>query len=167
MAASKQPLPSVRRVVTSHNDSGKAIVSRDTVPSSSQTGHGPWIQLLWSSPSLPPNVNSKEDFGLAQTGLSNNGTIIRIVDFPPKSTGMVHRSMTLDYIYVLQGEVVLTLDDGSATTVRKDEVVVQQATMHGWNNDTDEWARLLCVLIAANPPEVNGKVLGAEIPFQV
>ena len=105
--------------------------------------------------------------GLVETGLSNNGTIFRIVDFPPKSNGMVHRSMTLDYIYVVKGEVVLTLDDGSRTVVREGEVVVQQGTMHGWDYETDGWARLLCILIAAEPPVVEGQQLQAEVSFQI
>jgi quercetin dioxygenase-like cupin family protein len=57
--------------------------------------------------------------------------------------GMVHQSITLDYIYVLEGEVTLTLDDGSKTKVRKGEIVVQQGTMHGRDNKTSDWARLL------------------------
>lgn len=162
-----QPLPSTRRIVTSHNNDAKAIVLHDSLINGRQTGHGPWIQLLWSSESLPPDVNSSDDKGLADTGLSNDGTIVRIVDFAPHSTGMVHRSMTLDYIFVLKGEIVLTLDDGSRTVVKENETVIQQATMHGWDNETDDWARLLCVLIKAKPPIVNGKELGSEIPFQV
>ena len=162
-----QPLLPTRRVVTSHNDDSKAIISHDSLIHGRQTGHGPWIQLLWSSESLPPDVNTGKDLGLADTGLSNDGTIVRIVDFPPRSRGMVHRSMTLDYIFVLKGQVVLTLDDDSRTTIKENEAVIQQATMHGWDNETDDWARLLCVLIKAEPPIVNGKELGSEIPFQV
>lgn len=167
MALSKQPLPSTRRIVTGHDKNAKATVTRDALVHGKQTGHGPWIQLLWSSESLPPDVNSTEDKGLANTGLSNDGTIVRIVDFPPHSTGMVHRSMTLDYIFVLSGEIVLTLDDSSRTVVKQNEAVIQQATMHGWDNETDNWARLLCVLIASKPPVVDGQALHSEVPFQV
>ncbi|KAJ4996568.1 hypothetical protein K4K48_008327 [Colletotrichum sp. SAR 10_66] len=130
-----------------------------------QTPHGPWIQLLWSSDSLPPDVNTSADMGLADTGMSNDGTIARIVDFPPHSKGLMHRSMTLDYIFVLKGTVRLVLDDGSRTTVNANESVVQQATMHSWDNETDEWARLLCILVASNKPVVHGKVLEKDVPF--
>ncbi|PYH99832.1 cupin 2, conserved barrel domain protein [Aspergillus ellipticus CBS 707.79] len=139
-----QPLPPIRRLVTGHNTQGNA-----------------------TSPDLPPDVNSDDDLGLVETGLANTGTICRIGDFPPNSVGMVHRSITLDYIYVLEGEVTLTLDDESKTRVRKGDVVVQQGTMHGWDNETGNWARLLCVLIAARPPVVGGRELGAEVPFQI
>lgn len=167
MASQSQPLPSTRRIVTGHSPSAKAIVARDSLIHGNQTGHGPWIQLFWSSEALPPDPNTKEDLGKVNTGLSNGGTIVRMVDFPPHSVGMVHRSVTLDYIYVVEGEVVLTLDDGSRTVIKKGEIVVQQATMHGWDNETDQWARLLCVLIAAKPPLIGEVTLESEVPFQI
>ncbi|KAH7146505.1 hypothetical protein EDB81DRAFT_883913 [Dactylonectria macrodidyma] len=167
MASSQQPLPSTRRIVTGHNDDSKATITRDHLIHGKQTPHGPWIQLLWSSDSLPPDVSSAEDLGLVDTGMSNDGTIVRIVDFPPKSTGLVHRSITLDYIFVLKGTVTLRLDDGSGTSVQTGESVIQQATMHSWDNETDGWARLLCVLIASKKPVVNGQTLEKHVPFNV
>lgn len=167
MASPEQPLPSTRRIVTAHNADAKATVARDGPIHGKQTPHGPWIQLLWSSAGLPPGVSSAEDLGLADTGMSNDGTIVRIVDFPPRSTGLVHRSITLDYIFVLKGTVVLALDDGSRTRVDAGEAVVQQATMHSWDNETDEWARLLCVLIKSEKPVVNGQELEKHVPFKV
>lgn len=89
------------------------------------------------------------------------------MDFPPYAVGQIHRSISLDYILVLKGKVVLTLDDGSRTTVNQGELVVQQATMHGWDNETDEWARILCVLVPAQPPVINGVELKTHVPFAV
>lgn len=165
----QQPLPQVRRIVTGHNANVQAIIQQDSLMSARPAEHGPYITRLWSSNELPPNPNAStgRDMGLVETGLSNNGTICRIVDFPPKSKGMVHRSMTLDYIYCVQGEAVLVLDDGSRTAVQAGELVVQQATMHGWDNETGDWARLLCILIRAEPPVVEGRQLAAEVPFQI
>lgn len=162
-----QPLPTIRRLVTSHNNQGKAIVWKDSDIHASQAKHGPFLTRIWSSATLPPDLNTSDDLGQVDTGLANKGTICRIVDFPPHSVGMVHRSITLDYIYVLEGEVTLTLDDGSRTKARKNDVVVQQGTMHGWDNETSEWSRLLCILISAKPPVVEGEELVAEVPFQV
>ncbi|KAJ9156146.1 Cupin domain-containing protein [Pleurostoma richardsiae] len=167
MASESQPLPSTRRIVTAHNDKAKAVIARDGLIHGKQTPHGPWIQLLWSSPCLPPDINTIQDMGLVDTGLANNGTIVRVVDFPPRSTGISHRSTTLDYIFVLKGEIVLTLDDGSRTLVKENEAVVQQATMHSWDNETEQWARLLCILIASQEPVVNGVVLGKDVPTTV
>ncbi|KAM0547536.1 hypothetical protein ACHAPJ_010280 [Fusarium lateritium] len=167
MSHPDQPLPSTRRIVTQHNQDSKAIIGRDHLIHGKQTPHGPWMQLLWSSDSLPPDVNSIDDLGLVDTGMSNNGTIVRLVDFPPKSLGLVHRSITLDYIFVIKGSVTLVLDDGSRTQVNAGECVVQQATMHSWDNESDEWARLLCVLVASQKPVVQGQVLDKHVPFNV
>lgn len=162
-----QPLPSTRRLVTQHNDDGKAIIGRHGLVHGKQTPHGPWIQLLWSSESLPPTLSSDDDFGLVDTGMSNNGTIVRIVDFPPGSKGLVHRSITLDYIFVLKGSVQLVLDDGSRTKVSEGEAVIQQATMHSWDNETDEWARLFCVLVASEKPVAGGRILEKHVLFNI
>lgn len=161
------PLPAIRRIVTSHSDTANAIVARNGPVQATRTGHGPWINLMWSSNQLPCDANASEDMGKVATGLANDGVIYRIVDFPPKSVGMVHRSETLDFVYVLKGEIVLTLDDGSRTVVKENETVVQQATMHGWDNETNEWTRLLVVLVKAEKPVVNGKELTAEVPFKI
>ncbi|RAH84255.1 hypothetical protein BO86DRAFT_446318 [Aspergillus japonicus CBS 114.51] len=167
MEMSTQPLPPIRRIVTGHNASARATIWRDSLIPAAQADHGPFLTRLWSSAQLPPDVNGETDLGRVDTGLSNDGTICRVVDFPPQSKGMVHRSLTLDYIFVVAGEIVLTLDDGSRTPVGAGEMVVQRGTMHGWDNETDRWARLLCVLIRAEAPVVDGKTLEAEVPFQV
>ncbi|KAL2866510.1 cupin domain-containing protein [Aspergillus lucknowensis] len=170
------PLPPTRRIVTSHNPQSQAIIQHDSQIPAQPAGHGIFLTSLWSTPSLPPRTtpdfdsDSNTDMGLAETGLANNGTICRIVDFPPRSTAstaMMHRTMTLDYIYCVKGSVVLVLDDGSRTVLREGDVAVQQATMHAWANEGDEWARLVCVLIAAEPPVVQGKELQTEVPFQL
>lgn len=161
------PFPAIHRVVTAHDDKAEAVVAIDDSIHGKPTAHGPIISLLWSTAEIPPDVSHSKDNGLVNTGLSNNGTIIRVVDFPPRSTGMTHRSITLDYIYVIKGEIVLTLDDGSRTPVKQDGVVIQQATMHGWDNETDEWTRLLCILIHSQAPLVGGTKLKAHTPFQV
>ncbi|KAH6698164.1 hypothetical protein BKA61DRAFT_563102 [Leptodontidium sp. MPI-SDFR-AT-0119] len=160
-------LPPTRRVVTCHNSEGKACVAFDSQIASKSSDHGPALQSLWSSDEPTPDVNSKEDMGLAIKSLTNNGSIIRIVDLPPKSVGTLHRSISLDYIVVMKGEIFLTLDDGSKTLVKEHDLVVQQATMHGWDNETDNWARILCILVASKPPVVNGKALEYDVAFKV
>ena len=102
-----------------------------------------------------------------EPGLVNNGSVLRIVDFPPYAVGRLHRSISVDYVIVLKGTVVLTLDDGSRTSVNEGGLVVQQATMHGWDNETDEWARILCFLMPAKAPVVAGVQLDSQVDFVV
>jgi hypothetical protein len=47
-----------------------------------------------------------------------------------------HRTATIDYIMIVDGEVDLLLDEGR-TTVRAGDLVVQRNTNHAWHNNTD------------------------------
>jgi uncharacterized cupin superfamily protein len=53
----------------------------------------------------------------------------------------MHRTKTLDYVVVIEGEVVLLLDD-TELTLNKGDVVVQRGTDHAWENRTDKVARM-------------------------
>ena len=61
----------------------------------------------------------------------------------------MHRSATIDLLYVLSGRVILELDDGSRTELRAGDVAVQSGTMHAWRNPFEEPCRVLGVLIGA------------------
>ena len=65
-------------------------------------------------------------------------------DDPPHP--LMHRTETIDYGIVLQGEVVLILDD-SETIVRAGDVVVQRGTAHAWANRSSSNARIAFVLV--------------------
>jgi mannose-6-phosphate isomerase-like protein (cupin superfamily) len=57
-----------------------------------------------------------------------------------------HRTETLDYGIVLEGELVLIMDEGE-TTVRAGDIVVQRGTNHGWANRSDKPCRIAFILI--------------------
>jgi hypothetical protein len=68
--------------------------------------------------------------------------------FEPDNPG-VHRTPTVDYVIVLDGEVVLELDDGAQTALTRGDTVVQLGTRHAWRNSTDRPATLAVVLTGA------------------
>lgn len=156
------PLPPTRRVVTTHSDRGQAIIARDSYIATEVLPHGVGA-LIWKSDTSPADVNSLDDKGWVEDAFVNNGSTVRIVDLPPGAVGKFHRSLSLDYIIIQKGAVVLKLDDGSRTTVNQGGFVVQQATMHGWSNESDGWARMLCIMLPANAPVVGGKELQWEL----
>jgi mannose-6-phosphate isomerase-like protein (cupin superfamily) len=59
---------------------------------------------------------------------------------------LMHRTETIDYGIVLEGELVLVLDEGE-TVVRAGDVVVQRGTSHAWANRSGSNARIAFVLI--------------------
>jgi quercetin dioxygenase-like cupin family protein len=73
----------------------------------------------------------------------------------PDASGM-HRTATVDYEYVLEGEVVLELDGGAEVTLRPGDSVVQNGTRHAWHNRGDTTARLVVVIVGANHSTVPG-----------
>lgn len=58
----------------------------------------------------------------------------------------MHRTETIDYGIVLEGEIVLIMDEGEVTA-RAGDIVVQRGTNHGWANRTDSNCRIAFVLI--------------------
>jgi hypothetical protein len=64
-----------------------------------------------------------------------------------KHPGM-HRTATVDYALILQGEVVAVLDT-EETTLRSGDVLIQRGTHHAWANRSDAVARIAFVLIDA------------------
>jgi len=153
----------MRRIVTSRNADGQGTVARDSQIPTEIAPHGVGTVTIWSSASSPADVSSTDDPALADTGFVNRGSIFRVVDLPPRTVGAFHLSLSLDYIIVQKGSVVLTLDDGSKTTVNEGEFVVQQAVMHGWDNASDEWARLLCIMLPARAPVVDGREVQEDL----
>jgi mannose-6-phosphate isomerase-like protein (cupin superfamily) len=58
----------------------------------------------------------------------------------------MHRTRTLDYALVLEGEVVLMLDDGEVT-MKAGDVCIQRATNHVWSNRSDRPCKIAFILI--------------------
>ena len=58
----------------------------------------------------------------------------------------MHRTETVDYGIVLDGELVLIMDLGE-TIVRAGDIVIQRGTNHGWANRSDRNCRIAFILI--------------------
>ena len=78
--------------------------------------------------------------------LAARGTRFAVIDFPPGNHPHMHRTETIDYGIVLEGEMVLILDD-SEVELRAGDVVVQRGTDHAWANRGDTVAKVVFVLI--------------------
>ena len=58
----------------------------------------------------------------------------------------MHRTETIDYGIVLEGEIVLILDE-EETVCRQGDIVIQRGTNHGWANRSDRNCRIAFILI--------------------
>lgn len=64
-----------------------------------------------------------------------------------------HRTDSVDYGIVLDGELCLELDNGARTRLQKHDIVVQNGARHAWRNETDRPATVAFVLIGARREE--------------
>ena len=127
--------------------------------------------LLWVTDESPADISSSGDASLREIGVPppDRGTIFRIVDFPPSKgtlsgdavlkemgiTGkadarhpLMHRTRSIDYAVVMEGEIDMLLDD-SEIHLKAGDVLVQQGTNHAWVNRGDRNCRIAFVLIDA------------------
>ena len=58
----------------------------------------------------------------------------------------MHRTETVDYAVVLEGEVVLLLDEDEVH-LKAGDVVIQRGTNHAWSNRSDKPVKMLYVLV--------------------
>ena len=58
----------------------------------------------------------------------------------------MHRTETIDYGIVLEGEITLIMDEGE-TVVRAGDIVIQRGTNHGWANRGKVPCRIAFILI--------------------
>jgi quercetin dioxygenase-like cupin family protein len=140
-----------RRVVTGHDAGGRSVVLSDGAAPKSHSIPGATFHELWNTAAAPAPIAAEEPREPTDRPLvtppGHNGTIIRIVDFEPRSRSPLHRTESVDYGIVLAGEVTLVLDDCSETALHAGDVVVQRGTDHAWVNETDEPARMAFVLV--------------------
>lgn len=62
----------------------------------------------------------------------------------------MHTSNTVDFVYIISGEVRLELDNGEEVHLRAGDTVVQNGTRHAWRNNNNEPCRMLFCLVGAN-----------------
>ena len=140
-----------RRVVTGHDGGGKSVVVLDGPPPQHHPMHGTAIGAdfheMWSDADAIPVLTSRvarEPNERVFTIMPESGHLLRILDVYPLKDGgkrtAMHRTRTLDYVVVIEGELVLILDD-SEVILKPGDVVVQRGTDHAWENRSGTIAR--------------------------
>jgi quercetin dioxygenase-like cupin family protein len=140
-----------RRVVTGHDADGRSVVVSDGPAPKSLEIPSAVFHEIWSTAETPAPLRPEESADPATRPLRTppdpQGTVIRIVDLQPRAASPMHRTESVDYGIVLDGEVHLVLDDGSETRLAPGDVVVQRGTDHAWENRTDSVTRIAFILI--------------------
>lgn len=166
-------LPKIHRYITAHNDGGKAIFSKAFEEESRMKANDDGIAfaLSFTTKGFPVDMNNDKDLDVYGDYLQeapglvvSGGTVLRHVDIPPETACTMHRTVSLDYGCVLEGEVELLLDSGEKRIMKRGDVAIQRGTMHQWiNNSQTEWTRMLFVLQESKPLKLAGEVVGEEL----
>lgn len=140
-----------RRIVTGHDENGKSIVVSDGLAPQHHSMRGPSVGAefieIWNAQQAVPlltSVEAQEPNEREFTIMPVAGHLLRILEvYPPQAGGkrtVMHRTRTLDYVVMIEGEMVLLLED-SEVTLKQGDVVVQRGTNHAWENRSDKVAR--------------------------
>jgi hypothetical protein len=165
-------LPQLKRLITSHNAEGKAVVhSAEDFKWQPLDKDRMAFSVVYTTSAFPPDLNADTDLAAHQKvmargpGLVNpGGTVIRCVDFAPGYKCAMHRTQSLDYGIVMEGNIDMVLDSGDVEHMTRGDVAIQRATEHQWvNTSKTEWARMMFVLQDCKELVVGGKTLGEDL----
>lgn len=170
-------LPKTYRLITDHDAEGKAVFSTtideaqkwqiiEKDPSKSAN-----FALNYTTNTFPVSLKDGNDISAYQKYLEHppglsipGGSVVRVVDMGPGLTSPMHRTVSLDYGVVLEGEVWLILDSGEEKLMRRGDISVQRGTNHAWRNASKtSWARMMYVLLESEPLEISGQKLGEDL----
>ena len=177
----------VRRVLTGHDAEGRSTFIADGhAPNLKEMPHFPGLALtdLWETKGAPASNQGQADAAARPIKLEppKNGTIVRIVEFPPDSTRpqgkdgsagfkaigashaqdkssadpMMHKTSTVDYIIVLKGEIYAIMETGEKL-LRAGDVLIQRGTNHSWSVRGTEPCIVAAVLVNAKPLQSSRK----------
>lgn len=153
----------VRRIVTAHDASGRAVVKIDEVSKNvAQSRPGASACVVWTTETIPADNSGDADAGLKKVGTTlPGGTVFRVVEFSPGVSPRVHRTDSIDYAVVISGEIDMELEKGIEVPLKAGDVLVQRGTVHCWINRGKAPCVIAFCLIDAKPATAGGKTLAA------
>lgn len=158
--------PPIRRVVTGHGADNAAKVLIDAPATNAKFPQAGLVStMMWCTDGAPariPGGENIEDMGARILGTAPpaKGTRFAVIDFPPGNHPHMHRTETVDYVIVMEGEIEMDMDD-STVKLKAGDIMIQRGTNHAWANRSSKRARVAFVLVDAEPLGIGNPVLGA------
>ncbi|MBW5435772.1 cupin domain-containing protein [Bradyrhizobium canariense] len=152
----------IRRIVTTHDAAGISVFDHvDLITTRLIDSRDANFALIWATKSVPAELNGSADGDFLEMGKTlKGGSVIRVVDFLPGCSSPMHRSFSIDYGIVINGELELVLDGGGVQKLTAGDIVIQRGTNHLWHNPSaDQICRVIFILIEARPVVVAGRVM--------
>jgi len=174
MSVSDNGLRPIKRIITSHDPANRCAIFSSSIPETlpwQELADGARFSLGYATSTFPADLSDNKDISTYETYLSQlpgiaipGGTVLRYVDMRPGALSPMHRTVSLDYGVVLEGEVELVLDSGEVRLLKRGDVAVQRGTNHAWRNaSSTQWARMMYVLLGAKDIEIGGVKLSEDV----
>jgi len=170
--ASDGPLPTVIEIAAIPGTVFHEVWSTNDTPVILDNGDDPTLAPLMLPPpcngtrvrfvDIPPDTeeflaHGADKMHKAFTQAGDAGASTVAVDSPHP---LMHRTESIDYGVVIEGELTLVLDRGEAR-LGAGSVVVQRGTNHAWANRSDRVCRMLFVLVGGRyAPEIEAGAPG-------
>ena len=166
VVASDGPLPTVIEIAAIPGTVFHEVWSTDDTPATLDNGADPTLASLMLPPprngtrvrfvDIPPDTEEflahgadKMHKAFTQAGDAGASTVADDSPHP-----LMHRTESIDYGVVIDGELTLILDRGEVR-LGAGSVVVQRGTNHAWANRSDRVCRMLFVLVGGRyAPEI-------------
>lgn len=155
MSTTPSPRATVQ-FVTGFRDDGKSVFEK-AVPEEPTVIKAPTdglrISLCYATEGLPIRMNDDEDLKTYHHYVKNppgivipNGCAAKLVDFAPKYESPMHRSISLNYNFVIEGTVEVILDSGESKRLGPGDLLIQRAVNHKWRNvSSTAWAKITAI----------------------
>jgi quercetin dioxygenase-like cupin family protein len=150
-----------RRVVAATGADGRSrVVSDEAIPLVLEP-QPMTVTNIWTAPAGRIDNASAFSGGFAEFSMSQLTDPVYSVMIAEYGPGLgqddpgMHYTDTADHFYVIEGEVVLVLEDGE-TVLRAGDVGICRGAAHGWRNDSGKYARMLTFVLPAEPIKGRG-----------
>ena len=165
----------VKRHITTNTHEGLSIFTSKLTPDppSIQLPDGTKISFCYGNQKFPVDLTDEQDLQSYHDLIENppgivipNGFAFRILDLPPGYDSATHRTISVNFNVVLQGQLELTLNSGEKRLLVPGDSAIQRGVDHSWRNVSEtEWARMAAVVIPALPLQFGGvEVKGTGVP---
>ncbi|KAJ0309079.1 hypothetical protein COL5a_001200 [Colletotrichum fioriniae] len=163
--------------ITTHDATGKAVFSHASATRESHQVPSGSIQVVASTHNTQLDLSSEADivqykidrtqslFLSSRVITPDKGTSALVTVLNPGEEWPMHRTMTFDVVYMLEGVVELHLDSGEKRVVRAGDLVTQRGTKHKWVNVTPDGRVAKWIVFAQAAGDVvraGGKSLSHE-----
>lgn len=158
--SSNNDLRAIKRFITTVDLDGRSVFSKssDEEPPKMVTPLPMNLSFCYATQNFPVDIHEEKDIEKYNEFVKSppaitipNGTTARVVDFPPNYTSAMHRTISVNYNFVIEGEIEIILDSGQTRMMKQGDVLVQRSINHAWRNPSeDRWARLAAVTLPAS-----------------